>query len=95
MEEIVPILEPFCECTEILGKEETPTGSQVFILLYNLFQTLDSHDLDSGVARDLKAMIREGLAKRFGINTDGRPNQDTVEKSPLILAWQWTHAINH
>ena len=40
---------------------------------------------DSGVARDLKAKIREGLAKRFGVNSDGKPIENTVENSPLIL----------
>ena len=38
MEAMVPVLGPLAESTEILGKEDVPTGSSVHIVLYNLFR---------------------------------------------------------
>ena len=86
MEEIVPILEAFFDSTEVLGKEESPTGSQVYVLLHNLVGNLETSEFDSGVARDLKDKIRDGLTKRFGISTDGTPTEVTVQNSLSIMA---------
>ena len=37
MQAIVPVFGPLVQITEILGKENVPTGSSVHIVLYNLF----------------------------------------------------------
>ena len=86
MEEIVPILEPLAEMTEILGKEDQPTGGAVYLLLHNIFQNvLDEVLDDSNVTGDLKLKIKEGLQKRFKIDLEGVPN-DEVMSSPLVMA---------
>ena len=86
LEIIMPILEPFVQATEILGIESTPTGSQVFILLHGLFQTLAESDIDSGIGTDLKLKIKAGIKKRFHVDGSGIPIDDVVQCSPLILA---------
>ena len=86
LESILPVLEPFVDATEILGKEDSPTGSQVFVLLGSLFQTLNDSELDNGVCKDLKSKIKLGLMKRFHVDASGTPNDSVVESSPLVLA---------
>lgn len=87
MEDIVPILEPLEQITELLGKEDVPTGSQVFILLYSLINNdLKLVDGDSGVVKDLKSKFVEGLQKRFDIDNQGVPNSNCVANSPLLVA---------
>ena len=86
IEDTVPILEPLADITEILGKEDIPTGSGVYILLNNIFKTvLCSNSEDSGVVKELKQKIREGLQKRFKLNERGEPIDDILS-SPLLLA---------
>ena len=69
IEDIVPILEPLADITEILGKEDIPTGSGMYILLNNIFKTVRrSNSEDTGVVKELKQKIREGLQKRFKLN---------------------------
>ena len=87
MEDIAPILEPMEQITEILGKEDAPTGSGVFVLIHSLFSSvLCQVDGESGVVRELKVKIREGLKKRFNVNEQGVPSLDCVKKNPLLLA---------
>ena len=74
LEDITPVLSPLADATEILTKEDSPTLSQVFILLHqlitkNLAQTAD----DSPTARNLKASIRGSLVKRFQLREGGIP----------------------
>ena len=38
MEDIVPVLEPLADITEVLGKEDQPTGSGVHVILYSIFK---------------------------------------------------------
>ena len=86
MEEIVPILEPLAEMTEILGKEDQPTGGAVYILLYNICPNVLARVLDdSNITRDLKLKIKEGLQKQFKIDSEGVPD-DEVLSSPLVMA---------
>ena len=86
IEDIVPILQPLADITEILGKEDIPTGSGVYILLNDIFKTVLSSDpQDSGVVKDLKQKIKEGLQKRFKLNDQGKPTDDILS-SPLLLA---------
>ena len=86
MEEIVPILEPLADITELLGKADVPTGSGVYILLYNVFNSVISpHQDDSGVVKDLKQKISEGLKRRFKLNDQGKPTDDVLA-SPLLLS---------
>jgi hypothetical protein len=84
MEDVVPVLEPLAEVTEILGKDSTPTGSSVFILLQNLISdVLKIGADDSGALKDMKQKIADGLKKRFKISERGSPENI---KSPLVLA---------
>ena len=40
MEDVCPILEPLAEVTELLGKEDLPTGSSVYVLMHNLVSSV-------------------------------------------------------
>ena len=84
MEAIVSILGPLAEITEILGKEDVPTGSSVHIVLYNIFRgPLSELESDSQVVKSMKKRIKVGLQKRFCITDDGKPNvEDTI---PCLL----------
>ena len=75
MEEIVPILGPLAEITDMLGKEDIPTGSSVFVVLYNIINgPLLPSTSDSNVAKSLKQKIKLGLQKRFHIGDEGKPD---------------------
>lgn len=84
LEDIVPVLRPLKDATEALTKEEAPSLSQVYVILYSLVnQSLAASDDDSPVARNLKSKICDALKKRFDLDDDGRPNKLT---SPAIVA---------
>ena len=86
IEDIIPVLEPLAEITEVLGKESEPTGSSVYILIKNVFsQVLRSELGDSCALKDLKSKIREGLQKRFHVDGNGVP-EDNILNSPLLMA---------
>ena len=86
LEKVCPVLKPFVDATEILSKEDLPTGSAVYILLHDLMtQHLVSTELDAGIVSDLKTKIKEGLMKRFNLKSDGTP-MDSALKSPLLVA---------
>ena len=86
MEHIVPILKPFADATEILAKEDLPTASSTYILVQNLVREyLSVTDLDTGISRDLKNAIKEGIVKRFKLDEDGFPF-DAMLDSPLVKA---------
>ena len=86
MEDIVPVLEPLADITEVLGKEDQPTGSGVHVILYSIFKdVLNFVDHDSNVVRNMKLKIKEGLQKRFKVSDQGQP-MDAVLGSPLLIA---------
>ena len=82
----MPVLESFVQATEVLAREDTATGSQVFVLLNSLFQTLEEKNQDPAICRDLKAKIKQGLMKRFQFDESGTPSDEIVKSSPLALA---------
>ena len=74
MEDVCPILEPLAELTELLGKEDLPTGSSICVILHNLISdVLKVSDGDSSVAKDLKSKIKLDLIKRFKVDEHGCP----------------------
>ena len=86
MEDTVPILGPLAAVTEMLGREDTPTGSSVLVVLYNLINgPLKQTPGESQVAKSLKVKIRDGLKKRFHVNDEGKPKIEGI-LSPLIVA---------
>ena len=86
MEDIVPVLDPLADITEVLGKEDQPTGSGVHVILYSIFKdVLNFVDHDSNVVRNMKLKIKEGLQKRFKVSDQGQP-MDAVLGSPLLIA---------
>ena len=86
MEDTVPILVPLAAETEMLGREETPTGSSVVVVLYNFINgPLKQTPGESQVAKSLKVKIRDGLKKRFQVNDEGKPKIEGI-LSPLIVA---------
>jgi hypothetical protein len=79
LEDLVNVLDPLEQCTEVLTKETSPTLCQVFILLKQLMQgPLVSNHEDSTAIRDLKSTIKAGLIKRFPINKEGDPTDSEV-----------------
>ena len=86
LETILLVSEPFVQVTEILAKEDIPTGSQVFVLINSLFSTLDDDESDTVTCQDLKTKIKLGMIKRFSLDHDGLPNDEALESSPLVLA---------
>ena len=86
MEDICPVLELLADVTKILGREDLPTGSSVYVLIHNLISDiLKESDCDSEVAKQLKPKIRNGLMKRFKVDDAGIPNDDIVT-SPLVIS---------
>ena len=70
----------------MMGKEDLPTGSSVFVVLYNIINgPLLPSDSDSNVAKSLKQRIKMGLQKRFSIDDEGKPVIGGVA-SPLLYA---------
>ncbi|XP_076343200.1 E3 SUMO-protein ligase ZBED1-like, partial [Tachypleus tridentatus] len=65
MHTIIPILHPFAEATEILGKEDLPTGSSIYPLLTDMMEDLKTTEEDKALAKQLKKTISMGLVKRF------------------------------
>lgn len=85
LEDILPILDPLAEATELLTKEDTPTLSQVQVILTHLLQTIQHSDDDSRTAAGLKTRISAGLKKRFGRNEDGCLLDSTLT-TPAVIA---------
>lgn len=84
LEDIVPVLEPCAEATEILTKEDTPTLSQVYMLLHQLVGvSLARSDDDSSTASSLKAALRKNLCQRFKLSASAVPQKKT---SPAMVA---------
>ncbi|XP_076325046.1 E3 SUMO-protein ligase ZBED1-like [Tachypleus tridentatus] len=54
MHTIIPILHPFAEATEILGKEDLPTGSSIYPLLTDMMEDLKTTEEDKALAKQLK-----------------------------------------
>jgi hypothetical protein len=86
MENITPVLRPFAEATEILGREDQPTASSVYVLVQDLVcNHLTIQDSDAGVVKDLKSKILEGMQKRYKISDDGKPTAEVL-KGPQMIA---------
>ena len=87
IEDVIPVLEPLADITEVLGKETESTARAVHVLLFNVFNQVLCHDLgESSVIKDLKVKIQEGLQKTFKLDSNGVPVTDIIASSPLLLA---------
>ena len=78
MEDIVPVLEPFAEATELLTKEDSPTLSQVYVLVYHLLCGLQDKDDDSTAIQELKNKLRATLRKRFMFDAQNVPLDEAL-----------------
>ena len=59
IEDSIPVLEPLAQITEVLGKENEPTASAVYVLLFKVFKQVLCHDLgESTVIKDLKNKLK-------------------------------------
>ncbi|KAK6188956.1 hypothetical protein SNE40_005025 [Patella caerulea] len=75
IEEIVPVLQPLADATELLAVENSPSSTCSFILVSNLVKhDLNRSDGDSDVVCQLKQIIINGLFKRLPIQLTGLPN---------------------
>ena len=86
MEDLVPILEPFADVTEILGREDIPTSSGINVLLPNLVRQMEVTPLGSSMAKNVKNALRKGLIDRFDLDPNGQPSNACIAKSVAIVA---------
>ena len=85
MEDTVLILGPLASVTEMLGREDTPTGSSVLVVLYNLINgPFKDTPGESPVAKSLKVKISDGLKKQFHKDYEGKAKIEGI-LSPLIV----------
>ena len=87
LEELCPLLEPFEQATELLTKEDTPTISQIVIIVQQLLRTIQAKSTDqtTTVIRSFKEKICSGLISRFGLDANGSPQEENFNK-PMVLA---------
>ena len=87
LEELCPLLEPFEKATELLTKEDTPTISQIVIIVQQLLRTIQAKSTDqtTTVIRSFKEKISSGLISRFGLDANGAPKDENFDK-PVVLA---------
>ena len=84
LEDIVPVLRPFAQATEVLTREDAPTLGQVLVLVNSLVNRscqVDSED--SGAVKKMKMTIKKELIKRFALTDDGAPKD---VRSPAVIA---------
>ena len=74
MEDLLPVLEPLAEATQLLTSESVPTGSSVYLMLVNLLSGLQTTDVDSVALTELKGTIQKKIMTRFGVNNLGHPD---------------------
>ena len=85
MEDILPVLRPLADATEILGKESVPTGSSVPILIQGLLKSiLVTSDMDSKIVAQLKGKIAAGMMKRMHVSDCGEPDEILLDTLPLM-----------
>ena len=83
IEEVMPVLEIFCEATEKLSTEQYPSTSCMMPLLnWLVFTVLDTKD-DSMFLAAFKTKIKEGLTKRFLL--PGKP--DFCRSLPVLASF--------
>ena len=88
METILPVLQPLAQATEVLGKEDVPTGSSVYVMVHGLMTTvLAPSDLDTKVVTGLKQRVRDGLMARMQVDSNGRPAADVLTSPQLIASF--------
>ena len=73
LENILPILKPFAICTESLTKEDSPTLSQVYVVIHSLVDRMAANADDSTSIANLKRSLKKDLIKRFALKEDGTP----------------------
>ena len=85
LEDILPVLDPLAKATELLTKEDTPTLSQVHVILTQLLETIKNHPDDSHTAAGLKSRISAGLRNIFQRDERGIM-LDSAVTSPAVRA---------
>lgn len=74
LEDIYPLLDPFAKATELLSVEESPTSSQICVILQQLIKPLSPSDGDGPTPRKLRSNLLSGLKQRFSLDGDGTPS---------------------
>ena len=87
MEDVIPVLEPFAEVTEMLSREDLPTSSSIMVLVPTLLAGLSVNELDSGAIAELKQIIKRGFITRFNLNADGEPTEETLRALPMTATF--------
>ena len=84
MEDAVPTLSPLASATELLTKEDKPTASQIYPLLYRLVMDLGENAERSTEMKGLTQRLKKNLIDRFELNNDGTPDEDAIVSLPMI-----------
>lgn len=86
IEQILPLLKVLVETTEVLCVEEYATSSVVYPLVFGLMKNhLASNEFDSGLLRELKSKIADGIQKRLLSDHDGVPFYKSVCMISTVL----------
>ena len=86
MEQLVPISEPFTDVTEVLGSEEVPTSSGIYVLLPTLVSQLAASPLDSSMTKGIKNSLKKGLMKRFLLDDNRKPTNESITDYVAIMS---------
>ena len=87
LEDMLVVLEPFKEATEIFSSASKPTISSVYVVLNNMLPRLEALELDSGAISELKKTLSKTLMKRFKVNSLGQPDIDTLRGIQAIATF--------
>lgn len=76
MEDVVPILEPLAEATQLLTSESTPTCSMVLPVVLSILPQLEKCEENSIAVGEMKTLIKNDMMRRFQIDKNGQPKDD-------------------
>ena len=86
LEDLLPLLEPLAEATQLLTSETLPTCSSVLVILATLLPPLGHVDLDSVAIREVKDKIRTNMMKRFHVDENGDPDDNILSEIYAVSA---------
>ena len=86
MEDVVPVLQPLADVTEMLAKEDLPTLSCVHVLIPHLMTSLAPHELNTASTAQMKQNIIKGMMTRFRVDNVGIPTYTEVNV-PLLATF--------
>ena len=78
LEDMVVVLDPLADATQLMTSESLPTCSSVYIILQNILPYVARTDGDSVALSEMKKTIRDNITRRFNVNDLGHPDDGTL-----------------